>query len=379
MEDALCMLAPSASAAQRARALELATSHSDSLPVQVGTAFAADLDRDTFRALWLKVLKSEFWTWRIETLLALAPHAPSGDIEALIDAIADQKSVEFTVSMLRALAHTSPTLECSAYAKQRLAALEKEHETIVDLKSLIKHWLGEHEAPPGGAALLTDKQVSRALKRAKSQRLAENRLMILCGLFPRLADPLRTRIAREIFDTASTPTDVGTRSVHLETALPYLSSENQHAVLDFAQRVKGGDTYGHVSLISALCESAHEDLFPRLLTAIGKAGPDLERRNALRILTKRLPAPLLPQMLSIADSLPDARQRASLLSALGMAMAKVGRWEALEALLDTCRALDRADILSIVSQTLPAFEQYGGEPLIAKIRRAVLDTASWYP
>jgi fructose-specific component phosphotransferase system IIB-like protein len=49
------------------------------------------------------------------------------------------------------------------------------------------------------------------------------------------------------------------------------------------------------------------------------------------------------------------------------------------ALLDTCHTLGRAELLRIIAETLPAFEQLGGKQVIAEIRRAVLDTASWYP
>jgi hypothetical protein len=88
---------------------------------------------------------------------------------------------------------------------------------------------------------------------------------------------------------------------------------------------------------------------------------------------------LLAEALTAARSIEDSSARAGTLSALAPQLSGNLLQQGFEALLDVLSRCERRESLRAVSSFFPFLEKFQGPKGLEEVRRAIIDTARWFP
>jgi hypothetical protein len=122
-----------------------------------------------------------------------------------------------------------------------------------------------------------------------------------------------------------------------------------------------------------LCFTAHK---PLLLVCYGNP---YWRAQALAALAPRLPAQLLGEALARVRALEASADRVRALAALAPQLSGNLLQQGFEELLDVLPRCERGLSLFVVSSFFPFLEEFQGPKGLEEVRRAIVDTAHWFP
>src|SRR5262249_36463582 len=103
------------------------------------------------------------------------------------------------------------------------------------------------------------------------------------------------------------------------------------------------------------------------------------RARALGALAPHLPAELLPAALTVARAIEDSNERARALGELAPQLSGNLLRQGFEELLDVLPSCERDVSLSAVSSFFSFLEECQGLKGLEEVRRAIVDTARWFP
>jgi hypothetical protein len=379
--------------------------------------------------------------WRTNSLLALAPHLPLGQkTEILAEALAAAGTIATPSEQVSALTELVPHLlaeqkaEALAEALCIAKAIRNPYLRSVALGGLVQY-LPQHEKSEvlyrllnavfaissdihfetqlsHFASLLSPGQVLRLFAVTKTVQPPKKRAIATRILVPYLPADERAEALSEVLAITETIEDESDRASELGKLASLLSPEQvsqalivaraiqadwyrmlalmrlaQHLLplqkaevlaeaLDCAERVEENERSRALGLLA-------EYLLPEQFTrafAIGNALADESNRaSALEFLAPHMPPEQLTKALGVARAMVSDWSRADALGSLAPRVLPTQYEELLDSLIEAVARLHRPRALEAISRSVHISAALGRVEGLEQIRRAISDTARWYP
>jgi hypothetical protein len=131
--------------------------------------------------------------------------------------------------------------------------------------------------------------------------------------------------------------------------------------------------------LGALAPHLPAELLAEALTVARAIEDSSSRAYVLEALAPHLPVELLAEALTVARAIEDSRGRARALGALAPQLSGHFLLQGFEALLDVLPGCQRKSSLLSVSAFFPYQKEFQGPKGLEEARRAIVDTARWFP
>jgi hypothetical protein len=426
-------LAPLLPEAQRAgvleEALQAAWALGDEEAIAMALAARAPLLPEAQRVRVLKdVLQSDqhIYDKRARALAALAPLLPEAQrARVLKQALSAACDINLQGIRSRALIAIMPQLPIPLFKRALQNLLETKGERFWDLVVLAP------QLPRAQRAMV----LKKALQLARRLH-ARKRVEVLAYLVPLLPEGQRAHVFKEALQTAQGICDEPNRTLAMSSLSRWLSEAEREAVLKEAVRVaqnfddafkraraltdlapllaKGqqadvleaalhavrhiADEYDRLHALTVLAPLLPEtqrgyafegalqavrmiayESFSEPKRAIQPSGEALVRTQLLAAVAPLLPASALPEVLQAVGGITDDSVRTHVLSILVPSLSEELQKHVLHSSVLNTFWVNRAALLEVLPYFFPALSKLEGTRTLSEIKRAVCDTAKWFP
>jgi hypothetical protein len=316
--------------------------------------------------------------YRVWAMSRLAPHLPAAlRRRALGGALTAARAIRNDRSRANALCGLAPHLpsDLLSPALTLAEAISEDYYRAQALTALAPHLPSE----------LRERSTTGALDAAQAVHYSESRVGALSRLAPHLPPDLRHRVSKEALTAAYAIDDKDARAEALCGLASHLAPELRQQVskeaLTAAQNI--GEDFVRANALGALAPHLPSELLLQALIAAQAIANDAARARALSALAPHLPPArrqqALSEALTAARAISDDSSPAWVLRELAPQLPPEMLPEALGAFLQTSQRMGRRELLSTVPAFAAAIHAQGGGSAVGELRRAILDTARWYP
>ncbi|MGP0088975.1 MAG: AAA family ATPase [Xanthobacteraceae bacterium] len=341
--------------------------------VEWGQDVLADINRPPERTTRVPVYLLQFYRHHLEDT-----EAPSPDFLALVEG-GWRLAWERYEGSQQGFAGDVQAAWTMIRAKAPLAELAAQFRCVLTLSSIRN--LG-HNVPQELILAAVEKRVlsvRQALHLAGFMASRSESLTTIGALASRFEpDPARREMLLEgALDAAKAIGNEYSRASALSGLAQYLTGEQIADALHAAKAI-GNEDY-RASALSGLAQYLTGEQIADALDAAKAIGDEYSRASALSGLAQYLTGEQIADALDAAKAIGNEYYRASALSGLAGHLADEQRRGGLHEVLKIGDRLTRRSFLDAIQAFLSTIIEIGGEETVREIKRAIRDTAAWYP